>query len=118
MYDPFASALDAQFIAPGSEAAEHRSIFGVITEDVRVIRSRPDTTLRLGDGPIITSTMAIEVRKSQLPVLCAGDTMLFRTFDDAGEQIAEEEVVLTGEPMSDVEALTWMIGAEPVDAAR
>ncbi|CCW20167.1 hypothetical protein EBBID32_45380 [Sphingobium indicum BiD32] len=118
MPDPFASALDAIFTAPGSEAAEHTSIFGVQTSGVRIIRSRNDQMARLGDAPIITGTHLIEVRKSQLPDLREGDTIIVGQIGEDDIFTPVEELVLTGEPVGDSENLTWTIGAEPVDASR
>ena len=42
MSDPFASALDAIFHGPGSEAAEIITIYGQHIADVRIIRSKAD----------------------------------------------------------------------------
>ncbi len=118
MPDPFASALDAIFMAPGSEAAEHTSIFGKLTSGVRIIRSRNDQMARLGDAPIITGSHLIEVRKSQLPELREGDTIIVGQIGENDIFTPVEELVLTGEPVGDTENLTWTIGAEPVDASR
>lgn len=116
--DPFASALDAIFTAPGSESAEHTSIFGVHTSGVRIIRSRNDQMMRLGDAPIITGTHLIEVRKTQLPDLREGDTIIVGQIGEDDIFTPVEELVLTGEPVGDSENLTWTIGAEPVDPSR
>lgn len=118
MTNPFASALDALFHAPGSEAAVHISVYGQRTEGIRIIRSRADRALRLGDGEIITATHVIEVRMSDLAEPCDGDTLLTGQINDAGLFVQAGEYVLTGEAMSDVEAMTWTIGAEPVDVSR
>jgi hypothetical protein len=117
MTDPFASALDAIFMAPGSEAAEHTSVFGVRTIGVRIIRGRNDQMGRLGDGQIITGTHRVEIRKSQIAEPREGDTLIVGRID--GEVFMPiEELTLTGEAMGDDENLTWTIGAETVDPSR
>ena len=118
MFDPFASALDAIFNAPGSEAAEHISIYGVRTPKVRVIRGRNDQMVRLGESQIITGTHRVEIRKSQVPDLCHGDRLMIGEIGDDGAFVAKEELALTGEPIGDDENLTWTIGAETVDVSR
>lgn len=117
MCDPFASALGAIFMAPGSEAAEHVSFEGVRTHGIRIIRSRNDQMARLGDGQVITGTHRIEIQKAQLPDLRRGDTLIVGRIEDE-IFVEQEELVLTGEPIGDDENLTWAIGAEPVDPSR
>ncbi|WP_088183586.1 head-tail joining protein [Sphingobium sp. Z007] len=118
MSDPFASALDAIFMAPGSEAAEHTSIYGVHTTGVRIIRGRADQPLRMGDAQIITGSQVVEIRKAQVAELLDGDTLIVGTVDDAGDFVPVEELRLTGEAMIDNEGLSATIGAEPVDPSR
>ena len=118
MPDPFASALDVIFYAPGSEAAEHVSSLGVLTIGIRIIRGRNDQLARLGEGQIITATNLVEVRKSQLAELCAGDTLVVGELGDDGRVIPREHLLLTGEAVGDTENLTWTIGAEPFDPTR
>ncbi|WBQ17474.1 head-tail joining protein [Sphingobium yanoikuyae] len=118
MSDPFASALDAIFHAPGSEAAEHTSIYGVHTPGVRIIRGRNDQMARLGDGQIITGSHIVEIRKSDVADLRDGDTLIVGSLDDAGEFVPGEELRLTGDSVGDAEGLSSTIGAEPVDPSR
>lgn len=118
MPDPFASALDVIFHAPGSEAAEHTSVYGVHTTGVRIIRGRNDQMARLGDGQIVTGSNLIEVRKSQLETLLPGDTLIVGDLADDGTFTPREELILTGEAVGDAENMTWTIGAEPVDPSR
>lgn len=118
MSDPFASALDVLFRAPGSEAAVHISVHGIRTEGLRIIRGRADRAIRYGDGQVVSGTHLIELRQADLTEIHDGDQMLTGLIDDAGAFQQTGEYVLTGEPMSDAEALTWTIGAEPVDPAR
>lgn len=118
MIDPFASALDAIFHAPGSEAAEHTSVYGVHTPDVRIIRGRNDQMARLGSGQIVTGSIIVEIRKSDVADLQDGDTLIAGYLDDAGEFVPGEELRLTGEAVGDAEGLAWTIGAEPVDPSR
>lgn len=108
MSDPFASALDAIFSGPGSEAADHVSRHGVITPGVRVIRSKGDRDIRFGDGPMIAADCRVDIRRNEIAEPIEGDRLFIGT----------EEIMLTGEPMLDVEGLTWTIGYEAVDVSR
>jgi len=98
--DPFAAALDAQFNAPGSAAAVYDD--GVlIARPIRVIRSQPDADPSYGGQRIIqgTNTLAIRVSDVAEPV------------DGATVTIGTEVLTLHGDPMLDVEGLTWTCGA-------
>ena len=70
MADPFASALDAIFHGPGSEAAEISTIYGQHIVDVRIIRSRADREARFGDGQMVAASCTVDIRRSQAPDLC------------------------------------------------
>lgn len=118
MHDPFASALDVIFHAPGSEAAEHTSVYGVHSPGVRIIRGRNEQMARLGDGQIITGSIIVEIRKSDVGELMDGDTLIVGTINEAEEFVPAEELRLTGEAVSDAEGLTSTIGAEPVNPSR
>ncbi|AOF96521.1 head-tail joining protein [Sphingobium sp. RAC03] len=117
MTNPFASALDAIFHAPGSEAAEHVSVNGQVTRDVRVIRSQGDREAHYGNGPMIMADRRVEIRRSQLPMLQDGDELTIGTITN-DEFIPSENLILTGEPMSDTEAMTWVMGYEIRDVSR
>lgn len=118
MTDPFASALDALFNAPGSEAAEHKSIYGQITRGVRIIRRRPDRETRFAEGDRVEAIMEVDFRRSQIPEPNEGDTLYIGAVDESGEFRMTEEIVLTGDPLSDSEALTWTMGGETFDVSR
>lgn len=117
MADPFASALDAIFHGPGSEAAEISTIYGQHIVDVRIIRSRADREARFGDGQMVAASCTVDIRRSQAPELNDGDRLLVGTI--IGEAfVPAEELVLTGQPVSDVEGMTWTVGYEAVEPAR
>jgi hypothetical protein len=117
MPDPFASALDAIFHGPGSEAAEIITIYGLHIADVRIIRSKADRDARFGDGQMIAANCTVDIRRSQAPELNDGDRLLVGApVDDAF--VPAEELILTGEPMSDIEGMTWTMGYEAVELSR
>lgn len=117
MGDPFSAGLAALHASPLAEDAEHVSIYGQITRGLRVIRSRGDGLVRLGEAQIISGTQSVQIRKAQLPELFAGDQLMIGHIDD-GLFVMTEELVLTGEPMSDEEGLSWTIGADELDVGR
>lgn len=118
MADPFASALGVLYQGPCAEAAIHISVHGIRTEGLRIVRSRADRALRFGDGQVVSGTHLIEVCQADLAEIQDGDQLLTGWIDDAGAFQQTGEYVLAGEPMSDAEALTWTVGAEPVDPSR
>lgn len=117
MADPFASGLATIYASPLAEDAEHTSIYGQITRGLRVIRSRADGLVRLGEAQIVTGTQSIQIRKADLPEIFAGDQVLVGRVID-GSFVMTEELALNGEPMSDEEGLSWLVGADVVDVSR
>lgn len=104
--DPFGGALLALFNAPGSDAARHLSTSGAET-DIRVIVGRASEQSRFGDSDLVQDGLRIEMMISQVPLPEAGDIVTimrdgapFRTY------------ALQGEPMPDVEGLTWTMSAQ------
>jgi hypothetical protein len=104
--DPFASALDALFHGPGSEAADYVSESGV-QEGVRIIRSRPTADANYGGSRIRQDTCTIDVRRSEVPTPAAGDRFLIREIDPASRAEVETVCIITGDPALDVEGMTW-----------
>lgn len=113
MFDPFAAALDAQFNAPGSAAADY--VVGSASPlPIRVILSRPDRDDPFGTGQVISRTVMINIRRSDVPAPTAGALVKVGSRDADGVLTVEAEYHLTDEPMSDVEAMTWECGAQEV----
>lgn len=110
MPSPFAAALDALFYAPGSAAADY-VINDQAAQPIRVILSRPSETSGYEGGQIVTDTVTIDIRRSEvaLPAACA--LVRVGTRDDDGVLTVEATYQLSDEPISDVEAMTWTCGA-------
>ena len=104
--DPFASALDALFTGPGSEAADYVSESGV-QEGVRIIRSRPTADATFGDSRIRQDTCTIDVRRFEVPTPVAGDRFLIREVDPVTKAEVRTVCIITGYPALDVEGMTW-----------
>ncbi|WP_336974178.1 head-tail joining protein [Sphingobium aromaticiconvertens] len=112
MSDPFAAALDAQFHAPGSAAADHDRD-STITP-IRVILSRPDQIDGYGQGQIVSGTVMIDIRRSDVPAPAPDDVVHVGVRDNDGILTISDSYMLTDEPISDVEAMTWSCGAVPL----
>lgn len=98
-------AIDAQFRAPGSVAADYRAGGGVLPPAaVRIIRSRPDRIERFAGFQIDVQTETFEVRRSDVARPVVGDVIDFGT----------ERFEVSVEPQIDVEGLSWIMLAEPV----
>jgi hypothetical protein len=108
--DPFASALDALFTGPGSEAADYVSESGV-QEGVRIIRSRPTADAAFGDSRIRQDTCTIDVRRFEVPTPVAGDRFLIREIDPVTKAEVRTACIITGDPALDVEGITWTCSA-------
>jgi hypothetical protein len=104
--DPFASALDALFTGPGSEAADYVSESGV-QEGVRIIRSRPTADATFGDSRIRQDTCEIDVRRSEVPKPAPGDRFLIREIDPVTQAEVLTVCIITADPALDVEGMTW-----------
>lgn len=117
MLDPFAAALDAQFNAPGSAAADY-IVPGGPAVPIRIILSRPDVLNRFDDRRIATQTIIISIRKSDVAAPAVHDLIQMGARSDDGTLAVEAEYRLCDEPLSDVESLTWECGAELADVAR
>ncbi len=101
--DPFAAALDALFNAPGSAAAVYVPQGGDPVP-VRVIRSQPDTSANYQQARIVQEANSFDMRRSEVPAPASGDRL---TVDG-------DTFEILGDPMLDVEGLTWVCGAERV----
>ncbi|OWK29205.1 head-tail joining protein [Sphingomonas dokdonensis] len=109
MDDPFAAALDALFEMPGSAAAVYQPIAGTPPFPIRVIRAQPD---ELGPRGVIQATNHFDIRRSDVAHPQRGDVVAIGGAIQAGAITGGEMFELIGTPMSDVEGLTWTIGAD------
>lgn len=109
--DPFRAALDALFMAPGSAAATYLAAASD-PAPIRVIVSRPDDTVNFRGSRVVQATHEISFRKSEVPGPQKGEAIIV----DGGQYlgpagIPTDTLHLMGDPMLDVEGLTWTCGA-------
>ncbi|USU06891.1 hypothetical protein NF699_09600 [Sphingomonadaceae bacterium OTU29LAMAA1] len=109
--DPFAAALDAHFIAPGSAAAVYVPQGGAPVP-IRVIRSQPDTSANYQQTRVIQQANAFDMRISDVPAPTPGDRIIVGAALIDGAIVGGEAFEILGDPMKDVEGLTWTCGAE------
>ena len=102
---------DAVFQRFGEDAT-YVTRFGQRIEGVRVVRKRPDETVRFADSQLITPTCALRVRKADVDVVDAGDSIIFT---DGGIEI---EYVLHGDGKLNARRTVWTVGGEEVDVSR
>lgn len=106
--DPFRAALDALFSVPPAEDAVFTPRGAAsLPEPIRVIVGRPDERVSFGEGAIINAEIVIAMRMHEVAEPTAGD----RVATDTGAYD------LIGEPVSDLEGMTWQIGAREVPLA-
>jgi hypothetical protein len=100
----FASAIDVLFADPNlGRDATYRAAGADPGVPVRVILRRPDRVGEFGETRIVTETLLIDVRVSDVATPADGDA-----FDIGGETF-----VVQGEPIRDGERLVWTIEARP-----
>lgn len=111
MADPFALALDALFMAPGSAAAIFQPADGVPVE-IRVIRSAPDRETPFGQGRVINNAGTFfELRRSEVPDPQDGDFIVIDGAIVDGQVVGGEAFTLFGDPVLDLERIGWTCGA-------
>ena len=100
----FAAAIDVLFADPnlGIDAV-YRAGGADPGMPVRVILRRPDRISEFGETRIVTGTVVIDVRVSDVAAPAEGDTI------EADGMVC----VIQGEPIRDVERLVWTIEARP-----
>lgn len=112
MSDPFAAGLDVLFSAACSAAAVYQPQDGA-PRMVQVISSRPSDDMRVGTATIIVATAIFELRRAEVDRPQHGDRLGLGAIIIEGETVGGEWFELSGEPLLDVENLTWSIGGEP-----
>lgn len=112
--DPFQIALDAIFTAPGSSAATYFPVDGDPVP-IRLILSRPDEVANFRGSSVVQATYQLSIRRSEVPAPQSGDFVQI----EGGEfpqldGVFTDRLNITGDPMLDVEGITWTCGAEPI----
>lgn len=79
---------------------------------IRVILSRPDQTDAFGGGQVISRTVIIDIRRSEIADPRPDDMVRVGSRDESGVLTVDAIYQLTDEPVSDVEAMTWSCGAQ------
>lgn len=100
----FATALDRIFTLT-SLALPAVWISATTSEErpIRVIRKAPDQVTGFGAARILSDTMSLDVRLSDLPDPHPGDLIV----------IGSESVLIEGEPIRDRERLLWTLTVIP-----
>jgi hypothetical protein len=100
----FTAAIDALFADPNlALAAVYRSGGASPGVPVRVILRRPDQIVAYGDTRIVSETVSIDIRMSDVAAPRAADSI------EADGTI----YLIQGEPVRDPERLVWTINARP-----
>jgi len=92
-------ALDAVYVPAGGPP-----------QQIRIIKSSMDRTAGLGRGEIVQDTGVIDLRVDEVPRPQEGDLLVIGGTLIGGEIVGGETRELYGEPVGDVEGLTWTIG--------
>ena len=104
--DPFSLALAAIFNGPGSDAARYVDRAGFET-DIRVIFGQWSERNRFGDADLVQDGQRVELMKSQVHLPEAGDMVII-----IRDGAPFRSLILQGEPMLDVEGLSWAMSAQ------
>ena len=112
MTDPFALALDALFHAPGSAEAIYYPADGSPARIIRVIRSAPDREVRFGQGSVLDNAgTVIELRRAEVSDPKNGDMVVIDGSLTEGVTVGQQVFKLFGDPVLDLERITWTCGA-------
>ncbi|MBW6495330.1 MAG: hypothetical protein K0B16_12400 [Burkholderiaceae bacterium] len=100
----FAAAMDRIF-THASLAAPALWISATTSEErpIRVIARAPDRITDFGVGRLVSDTMVVDVRVTDLPAPRPGDLIV----------IGSESHVIQGEPVRDRERLVWTLDLRP-----
>lgn len=110
--DPFRAALDAMFEAPGSDAAVYQTGAAPVFP-IRVIRSAPDRFGSFGDGQIINASSTVSLRRWEITEPKRGDVVTIGATIENGAAVGGERFEVFGDPILDLERLSWTVGIEP-----
>jgi hypothetical protein len=100
----FAAAIDALFADPNLALdGVYRAGGADPGLPVRVILRRPDRIVEYGDTRIVSETVSIDIRTSDVAAPKPGDSI------DVDGTI----YIIQGEPIGDAEHLVWTINARP-----
>lgn len=100
----FSAAIDAIFADPNLAAdAVWRDYYSGVATTCRIILARPDVMGGFGEAQIVSATVRLDVRVSQISAPARGDTVTVGT----------DVYVLQGEPRCDRRRLVWQCEAVP-----
>ena len=100
--DPFSAALDALFLSSGALDASYQD-GSTAAVPIRVIRGRPDRDTPFGSNRSLQGTNTLEIRRSDVAQPVPGAVVT----------VGVDALQLLGDPILDVEGLTWTCGATP-----
>lgn len=100
----FAAAMDRIYANPSMAVAE-LWISGTTSEEssIRVIRRAPDRITEFGAARLMSDTMVLDVRVSDLPDPRPGDLIVIGT----------DSFTIQGEPVRDSDRLIWTLDLRP-----
>jgi len=105
MLDPFSACLGVLVSGPGSVEARYQPKGkDPLPRPVRVICSQADRLARFGGMQVAIGTQVVEIQRRDVSLPAEGDTIM----------IAGETLALVGQPIGDVEGLTWTCWLEQV----
>lgn len=112
--DPFATALEAIFASPGAKTAVYDDGENDLRE-IRVILSKTIADRQYSRVAVVRPALSVEIQRSDVPEPVAGAIIIVGARLRDGVPTAGDEYVLTGDPIGDVEGLsfTFTIEARP-----
>lgn len=100
---PFRAAIDMMFLgAHGVDAIFIPRNGEPQADPIRVILGQPDIVTPVYDVPVVSASIQVEVRVSDVPALAAGDVL---TLADGAA------LTISGKPRRDDTRLVWVAGA-------
>lgn len=97
----FAAAIDALFADPNLALDGVYRAAGAPGVPVRVILRRPDQIVAYGDTRIVSETVSIDIRTSEVAAPRAADSI----------DVDGTSYIIQGQPVRDPERLVWTINA-------
>lgn len=102
----FSAAIDALFRDPNMAAdALYRPCASLVDVPCRVILSMPDDATNYGAGSVVSETMMIDVRLSEVAAPTEGDRFT----------VNGEALIVQGAPLRDRLRLVWKCEAVPLE---
>ena len=102
--NPFDLAIDSLYTSILAEDVTYVQAGGGGYGSVRAIRKSPDIVATFDHQSVVSATLVLEVRVSEVPSPAAGDTL----------QLADGSLyVIQGEPRADRDRRTWTLDLRP-----